>query len=180
MTSSHPRQGRLDFCVATVGWPKRTIVDNLSSFICRTWPSHLNLFFFIIALKSGIEPHFSYNLLFEIRSVSRIPKTIGRQFLWKISSVFFVRFSERPCFRAVFDHWHHCCFQYSNLGLQSYLPILPNRFYCEKNTLSLSHSTFNIFTAPTVFINNATELSEATHLINLFVIQCYLFIFTYS
>ena len=87
MTSSQPRQGRPAFRVAPDGWPKRTILGNLSSFIRRTWPRHLNLSF-IIAPESGIEPHFSYNLLFEIRSVSRVPRTIRRQFLWKTSSKF--------------------------------------------------------------------------------------------
>ena len=87
MTSSQPRQGRPAFRVAPDGWPKRTIFSNLSSFIRRTWPSHLNLSF-IIAPESGIEPHFSYSLLFEIRSVSRVPRTIRRQFLWKTSSKF--------------------------------------------------------------------------------------------
>ena len=85
MTSSQPRQGRPAFRVAPDGWPKRTIFGNMSSFIRRTWPSHLNLSF-IIAPESRIEPHFSYNLLFEIRSVSRVPRTIRKQFLWKISS----------------------------------------------------------------------------------------------
>ena len=87
MTSSHPKGGRPDFHGAPDGWPKRTIFGNLSSFIRRTWPSHLNLSF-IIALYSGIEPHFSCNLLFEIRSVSRVPRTIRRQFLGKTSSNF--------------------------------------------------------------------------------------------
>ena len=87
MISSQPRQGRPAFLLALDGWPKRTIFGNLSSFIRRTWPSHLNLSF-IIALESGIEPHFSYNLLFEIRSVSRVPRTIRRQFHWKTSSKF--------------------------------------------------------------------------------------------
>ena len=82
MTSSQPRQGRPAFRIAPDGWPKRTIFGNLSSFIRRTWLSHLNLSF-IIALESGIEPHFSYSLLLEIRSVSRVPRTICRQFLWK-------------------------------------------------------------------------------------------------
>ena len=85
MTSSQPRRGRPAFRVAPDGWPKRTIFGNLSSFVCRTWPSHLNLSF-IISLDSGIEPHFSYKLLFEIRSVSRVPRTIRTQFLWKTSS----------------------------------------------------------------------------------------------
>ena len=84
MTSSQPRQGRPAFRVAPDEWP---ILGNLSSFIRRTWPSHLNLYF-IVALESGIEPHFSYNLLFEIRSVSRVPRTNRRQFLWKTSSKF--------------------------------------------------------------------------------------------
>ena len=87
MTSSQPRRGRPAFRVAPDGWPKKTIFGNLSSFIRRTWPSHLNLSF-IIALERGIESHFSYNLLFEIRSVSRVPRTIRRQFLWKTSNKF--------------------------------------------------------------------------------------------
>ena len=87
MTSSQPRQGQPAFFVAPDGWPKRTIFGNLSSFICRMWPSHLNLSS-IIAPESRIEPHFSYNLLFEIQSVSWVPRTIRRQFLWKTSSKF--------------------------------------------------------------------------------------------
>jgi hypothetical protein len=66
-------------------WPTRTILGNLSSFIHRMCPSHLNLSL-IIALESGIEPHFVYSLLFDIRSVSRVPEAIRRQFLWKTSS----------------------------------------------------------------------------------------------
>ena len=85
MTSSHPRRGRHAFRLALNGWPKRTILGNLSSFIRKTCPSHLNLSF-IIALESGIEPHYSYSLLFEIRSVSRVPRKILKQFLWKTSS----------------------------------------------------------------------------------------------
>ena len=52
-------------------------LGNPSPFICRTYPSHLILSF-IIALESGIEPHFSYSLLFEMLSVSRVPRTIRR------------------------------------------------------------------------------------------------------
>ena len=81
MTSSHPRRGRPAFRLALDGWPKRTNFSNLSSFIRITCPNHLNL-----TLESGIEPHFSYSLLFEIRSVSRVPRTILMQFLWKTSS----------------------------------------------------------------------------------------------
>ena len=87
MTSSHPRRGRPVFCLALDCWQKRTIFDTPSSFIHRTWPSHLNLCF-IIALESRTEPHFSYSLLFEIQSVSRAPRTIRRQFLRKTSSKF--------------------------------------------------------------------------------------------
>ena len=57
------RWGRPSFFLVLDGWPTRTVFGNLSSFIRRTWPSYLNLFF-IIALESGIEPHLSYNLLF--------------------------------------------------------------------------------------------------------------------
>ena len=64
---------------------KRKIFGNLSSFIRRTCPNHLNLSF-IIALESRNEPHFSYNPLFQMRSVSRIPRIIRKQFLWKTSS----------------------------------------------------------------------------------------------
>ena len=87
MTSSHPRRGRRAFRVAPDGWPKRRIFGSLSSFIHRTWLSQPNLSF-IIALESGIEPHFSYSLLFEKRSVRWVPRTIHRQFLWKTSSKF--------------------------------------------------------------------------------------------
>ena len=86
MSYSYPRRGRPDFRVAPVGWPKTTIFGNLSSFICRTWPSHLNLSF-IIALKSGIKPHFC-TVYCWIRSVSWVPRTIRWQFLWGTSSKF--------------------------------------------------------------------------------------------
>jgi hypothetical protein len=84
MTSSYPSQGRSAFRLALDGWPKRTIFSNLSSLIRTTCPHHLSLSF-IIALENGIEPYFSYNLLFEIRLVSRVPRTIRKQFLWKTS-----------------------------------------------------------------------------------------------
>ena len=66
---------------------RRTIFGNWSSFIGKTWPSHLNLYL-IIALKSSIELHFLYSLLFEIGSVDRLPRAIHRQFLWKTFSKF--------------------------------------------------------------------------------------------
>ena len=52
-----PKRRRPAFRSAQHGWPKRTIIGNLSSFILGTCPSYLNLSL-IIALKSGIEPHF--------------------------------------------------------------------------------------------------------------------------
>ena len=131
------------------------LLSSVSCFIHRTCPSHLNLSL-IIALESGIEPHFSYSLLLEIRPVSRVPRTVGnssgkhlanihplfkaatgtsirrpmrQQWLWRI---FTLTLSKQPCLRAIFDHCHRCSFQYSNLGLQTYLLILPNFFNCEK------------------------------------------------
>ena len=80
MTSSHSNRELPAFCLALDGWSKRTIFGNLPSFISRTCPSHLNLSL-TIALESVIEPHFLSNLLFQIPSVSRVPKTICRQFL---------------------------------------------------------------------------------------------------
>ena len=77
MTTSRPNHRRPAFHLALDGCPKRTIFGNLSSFIPSTCPSHINLSF-IIALESGIEPHFSYSLLFEIWSISRTPRTIRR------------------------------------------------------------------------------------------------------
>ena len=68
-----PRRGRPAFPLAIDGWPERTIFGNLSSFNRRTCPSHLNLSF-IIALKRRIKPHFSYSILYEIRSVRRVPE----------------------------------------------------------------------------------------------------------
>ena len=68
------------FRVALDGWPKRTVFNNLSSF--RTCPSHINLSL-IRVLESGVKPKCSYNLLFEIWVISRVPRTIRRQFLWK-------------------------------------------------------------------------------------------------
>ena len=87
MTSCHSRRGRPAFRSALDGWPKRTIFGNLSSFIHTTCPSHPNLSF-IIALERRIEPYFSYNLLFDIWSVSQVPIKIRRQFLWKPFSKF--------------------------------------------------------------------------------------------
>ena len=57
----------------------------MSFFICRTYPSHLDLSF-IIVLEGEFEPPFSYSQQFKMRSVSRVPRTIRRQFLWKTSS----------------------------------------------------------------------------------------------
>jgi len=82
MTTSHPRRRRPAFRLTLYGWQKRKIFGNLSSFIRRTWPSHLNLSF-IIALESEIEPHSLQSLLFELRAVRRVSRTIRRQFLWK-------------------------------------------------------------------------------------------------
>ena len=84
MISSHLNRGQHAFSLALKGWLKRRIFGNLSSFICRTCPSHLILSL-IIALESGIQPHFLHRLLFEIHSVSQLPRTNCRQFLWKTS-----------------------------------------------------------------------------------------------
>jgi len=79
------------FCVKNFcggSWPKMTICHPSSAEsqpFFHYSPSHLNLSF-IVALESVIEPHFSYSLLFEILSVSRVPRTIPSQFLWKMSS----------------------------------------------------------------------------------------------
>jgi len=53
-----------------------------SSFIRKACPSLLNLSF-VIVLEIRIRPHFSYDLLFDIRSVRRVPKTMLRQVPWK-------------------------------------------------------------------------------------------------
>jgi len=98
-TSSHPKRGRPAFCWALDGWPKRTIFGNLSSFICRMCPSHLNLSP-ILALEIRIEPQLLCNLLLEIHSVSWLPKAIRRQSLWKksykSSSVFRTAHASEP------------------------------------------------------------------------------------
>jgi hypothetical protein len=70
------------FPLSCIRWTKK---GNLSCFIRRTCPSHLNPSL-IIALENKIEPQFSHSLLFDKRSVSQVPKTILRQFLWKKSS----------------------------------------------------------------------------------------------
>ena len=75
LVSSQPNWGRAAFPLALDVWPKGTIFGNMSSFVSRTGPSHLNLSL-IVALESGIEPPFSYSLLFEKQSVSWIPRTI--------------------------------------------------------------------------------------------------------
>ena len=103
MTSCHPGRERPAFRVAPVGWPKRTIFGNLSSFIRWTWPSNLYLSF-TVTLESGIEPLFSYNLLFEIRSVSQVPRTICRQFIWKLVKILGPEF--RNCISASFKALH--------------------------------------------------------------------------
>ena len=168
MTSSQPRQGRPAFRVAPDGWPKRTFFGYLSSFICRMWPSHLNLSF-IIAPESGIEPHFLYNLLFEIQSVSQIPRTICRQFLWKtsckFSSAFWSAHASEPYLTTVITVASNILILVSRLIFL----FLQTFFNCEKAPLSLSYSTFNIFNAPTIFTNNTTKVTEAPNLINLFV-----------
>jgi hypothetical protein len=55
------------FCVALDGCPTRMTCGNLSSFVRRTCPIHLNLFL-IVTLDSDIGPIFGVNLLFEIQS----------------------------------------------------------------------------------------------------------------
>ena len=80
-----PIQGNHDFRSALDVWPLRTTYGNLSSFTCRTWTSYLNLSV-IIAPEAWIEPHSLFSLMFEIWSVSRVPKTICTQFLGKTSS----------------------------------------------------------------------------------------------
>ena len=104
MTSSDPNRERPAFCLALEGSPNRTIFGNLSSFICRTCPNHLNLSL-IIALESGIEPHFSYNLLFKTLSVSLMPRTIQNNFSGKHLANLHLLFGV-PIFRAIFDHYH--------------------------------------------------------------------------
>jgi len=54
LTSYHPFWGRYDFISVQFVWPKRTIFRNLSFFIRKSCPSHLN-FSLIIALKIGIK-----------------------------------------------------------------------------------------------------------------------------
>ena len=49
----------------------------------RMCPRHLNLFH--IALESGVKLNFLYSILFKIRRVSRVPRTIRRQLIWKTS-----------------------------------------------------------------------------------------------
>ena len=83
--SSYHNCNLLVFRLALDDWPKRTIFGSLSSFIHGMCLFPLNLTF-AITLESGIEPYFSYNLLFEIQSVSRVPRTIRRQFLRKTFS----------------------------------------------------------------------------------------------
>ena len=95
-TSSNTNQGQPPFCLALDGWPAKTLFGNLSSFIRRTCPVHLN-FSLITARESLIEPHFSYSLLLEIRSVGQVPKTVRRQFLRKIKQFVVTNCSkERP------------------------------------------------------------------------------------
>ena len=172
MTSSYTRRGKPDFRLALDGWQKRTIFGNLSCLIRGTCSSHLNLLS-IIALDSGIEPHFSYSRLFEIQSVSRVPRTIHRQFLWKTSSkspsTFRGTHTSEPCLTTV-------------ITVASNILILVCRHiflffqtcFNFKTALSLGYSTFTIFTAPTIFTNDTTKVSEAANPINLLVTQRHL------
>ena len=66
------------FALTLDGRPKWKIFSNLPYLIRRTRPSHLNLFL-IIAIERETEQHISHSLLFQILSVSRVPKTICRQ-----------------------------------------------------------------------------------------------------
>ena len=142
------------------------------------WTSHFNLSF-IIALESGIEPNFSYKLLFEIQSVSRVPRAIRRQFLWKTSSKFSSAFrnthASEPYLITVITLAFNILILVCRL-----IFLFFQTFLAVKNTLSLSYSIFKIFTAPTVFTNNTTKVSETAHLINLLVAQRHLFMVTYS
>ena len=84
MTSSYPNRGRPAFRLILDSWPKRTIFSSLSSFIRKACPNHLNLSL-IIVIESGIEPHFSHILLFEIRSVSQSDTQNIRVFRYRIN-----------------------------------------------------------------------------------------------
>ena len=157
MTSSHPR--RSAFRLALDGWPKRTIFGNLTSFIRRKYPSHTNPS--PIALKSGIEPRFSCNLLYETQSVRKI----SRQFLWKTSSkspsAFQSAHASEPYLTTVITVISNILTLVCRLiflFFQAFLTVRKKKK--KKNTLSLGYSTFNIFTAFTVFTNNTTKVSE--------------------
>jgi hypothetical protein len=72
------------FRLSLDGWPKRAIFGNMFGNVQRKFPNNFNLPL-IVALDKGLEPYFSYSLLFEIRSVSQVPNTIRKQFLWETS-----------------------------------------------------------------------------------------------
>ena len=115
--------------------------DNIwQSFILhpRNVSHHISL---IIALESRIEPHFSYSLLFEIRSVSRVPKSICRPFFWKTSAFF-----RSPL--SIFQSTH------------ASKPFLTSTIIVAFNILisicKLIFLPFRFFIAPTVFTNNTT------------------------
>ena len=57
VTSYHRVGERRAFCFALDGWPTWVIFGNISCFFCKTCPNHIMLSL-IIALESGIEPHF--------------------------------------------------------------------------------------------------------------------------
>ena len=79
--SLYPNNGRPTFHLDLEGGPKRRTFSNLSSFILH---SNLSL---IIARESGIVPNLLYSQVLEIWSVSRVPKTIRKQFLQKTYSL---------------------------------------------------------------------------------------------
>ena len=134
------------FCLVQDGWLTRWIFDILSSFICRTCPSNLNLSL-IITIESGIVQHVSYCLQFEIRSVRRVPKTIFKQFLWKISNKFSSVFQStqdyEPYLTAVTPIDSNILFLIRRL-----ISLFFQTFITCRKILGLGYSSFNIFTAP--------------------------------
>ena len=99
MTSFHSIRGRLVFCSVPDGWQRGTIFGNLTSFIRKRCPSHLNISFFI-TLRSGMEPYF---LFCDIPAVKRVPRTLCRELLLSTFKQILLSLSKQPRFRQGFN-----------------------------------------------------------------------------
>ena len=156
--------------------PFSPLWDNLSSFIRRFCHGYLNLALIII-LENGTEPHFRTAYCLKYCQSTGFTKQFVGNFSGKHVanlSVFQSAHASEPYLSTVIT-------VASNILILVFLLDLSSKlFSTEETTLSLSYSTFNMFTTSTVFSTITTKASEAFQLIDLFVTLRQLFIFTYS